>query len=428
MRKKHFIILVSVLLLSGCSLSDGADISVSETNEDLENLSEPENFDNDETDGAPAGVSFAEIPQQTAETDTGGSVSLIKEESDRIRDMVSFEGEFVSFEELGYEQYVLNPKTELDWFYERPNAIDNERLYFFKYGWTGEQIRLLNVYEYDVPAGTSNCIEMPADCSEIIYIDRDYILYCNFPEFYSGLLNARFYLIDRNTGETINASNIIMPFQTRLSSAFVRCGDYLFFTRYEAMTAEDGYSQTVELLMRYSLSRNELQAVELAKLLGAVGDEIVIAPFGGTLERVHYTLDSVPFYASPDELYLGGEQVGYVVPTDRSTVFGERYEAGRLFPLRGKNLRKPVFTTAYGVSVEEFLITAQSAAAVRLITTDGAYADSAEMVIADTKNKKTAVFPKYGDEVDYGFLMCDGDWIYFSYYDDHRIVALNTGN
>ena len=77
--------------------------------------------------------------------------------------------------------------------------------------------------------------------------------------------------------------------------------------------------------------------------------------------------------------------------------------------------------------MDEFLISAQSAAAVRVTRTDGADDDYSEMIIADTQNKKAAVFPKYGDEVDYGFLICDGDWIYFSYYDDHRIVALNTG-
>lgn len=417
--RKGLIALGSVLLLSGCSLTDAADISESQTWESGENTDVSESSYGAET-AATAGVSRAEDPRETS-----NGVSLIRSEVDRVKDMVSFEGDFVPFEELGFEQYVIERV-----FSGYSFAADNEMLYFFEYNITGdtgstaEKRRLLAVYEYNVPKGATTRIEMPEGCLDIIYIDRDYILY--YVEDSSKALLARYVQLDRSSGETFDVSGTEDLYYIT-EDRCVRCGDYLFFTVGKWITpyeGYDGYDTQVKFLTRYSPVRREAQTVGAAELLGAVGDEVITAPFGGMLNKTHYTLDTVAFYASPDELYLGGELAGYVVPTDRNKVFGERFEAGRLFPSGVKKIYKPIFTTAYGVTVGDFLISASSAAAITLAGADGR---PEAIVLADTANNKAAVLPKYGDEPDYGFLKCSGDWIYILYCDG-KIVAVNTGN
>ncbi|MDE6030088.1 MAG: hypothetical protein K2G32_00515, partial [Oscillospiraceae bacterium] len=403
--------------MAGCSLSDGSDISVNET-ESFESASEEISQTRGEVDNAPAGVSSPERSSY-AQTDPNGGVSLVKGEFDDIMEMVSFEGEFVPFEELGYEQYMTYPQVGT-----QPSAVDNELLFFFEYrfmgdtGPTGEKNTLLNVYEYNLLTDTSECIAMPDGCISIMYIDREYIIYGG-QDVFALNPDVRFYQINRASGEIIDVTDPGIPFRIWGYGNFVRCGDYLFFTRVESMETESGgYDEAVELLVRYSFTRNVSEVVKAAELLGAVGEEVIIAPFGSRLENMHYTLSSVSFDFSPDQLYLGGEQIGYVVPTDRNTIFGEKYEVGRLLPSSLGNIYKPVLTTNYGTTVEEFLLTEKSVAAVRVI---GDTIDSAEILIVDTKNKRAAAVPKYGDETTYGYIMCDGDWIYFSYYGYDRI-------
>lgn len=419
---KKLCIFACVLLMAGCSLSDGSDISANET-ESFGSASEEMSQTRGEADNAPAGVSSPERSSY-AQTDPNGGVSLVKGEFDDIMEMVSFEGEFVPFEELGFEQYTLYPPVGTE-----PDAADKELLFFFEYrfmgdtGPTGEKNTLLNVYEYNLLTGTSECIAMPENCSFIMYIDREYIIYCDY-DVYPLNPDTRFYQINRASGEIIDVTDPEIPFQMLGYGNFVRCGDYLFFTRVERMETESGsYHEAVELLVRYSFTRNVSEVVKAAELLGAVGEDVIIAPFGRSLEQLHYTNSAVDFDFSPNRLYLGGEQIGYVVPTDRSTIFGEKYEAGRLLPSSLGNIYKPVLTTNYGTTVDEFLLTEKSVAAVRVI---GDTEDSAEILIVDTKNKRAAAVPKYGDETVYGYIMCDGDWIYFSYYGDRRIIAINT--
>ena len=433
MRKKFVVLLGTILMLSGCSLSDETDIPEYETAESLGEKVDYELYTDSQggSDGAPAGVS-PEIPSY-AETDANGGVSLLKGEYDNIRELVSFDGEFVPFEELGFGVYEcrVDSISESALLRDQPDAADKELLYFFEFDYWGnratfyDEVKLLNVYEYNLLTGSAQTIGMPEDCSGIVYIDREYILYYIVTGDYSSVTDYRYYLINRTTGETTDAGGLAEYFQIYSNCVQVRCGDYLFFTRWENMIAEyGGYDETIQLLVRYSLSRNESQVLKAAELLGAVGDEIIIAPFGSGLEQVHYTLSSVSFNASPDSLYLGGDLLGYVVPTDRSTVFGEKYEAGRIFPLNSGNIYKPIITTSYGTVIEEFLINAQAVAAVRVL----GELDSAEILIVDANNKRAAAVPKYGDETDYGYIMSDGNWIYLSYYSDHRIIAINTGD
>lgn len=423
---KKLCIFACVLLMAGCSLSDGSDISANET-ESFGSASEEMSQNRGEVDNAPAGVSSPERSSY-AQTDPNGGVSLVKGEFDDIMEMVSFEGEFVPFEELGFEQYVMtDPQIGT-----QPSAVDKELLYFFGYssygfmvdtGTVDEEHSLFNVYEYNLLTDTTECIAMPENCSFIMYIDREYIIYGS-QDVFALNPDTRFYQINRASGEIIDVTDPEIPFQMLGYGNFVRCGDYLFFTRVERMETESGsYHEAVELLVRYSFTRNVSEVVKAAELLGAVGEDVIIAPFGRSLEQLHYTNSAVDFDFSPNRLYLGGEQIGYVVPTDRSTIFGEKYEAGRLLPNSLGNIYKPVLTTNYGTTVEEFLLTEKSVAAVRVVVDT---IDSAEILIVDTKNKRAAAVPKYGDETVYGYIMCDGDWIYFSYYGDRRIIAINT--
>ena len=429
MRKKLGIF-AAVIMLAGCSLSEGSDISGGSSVDSTESVSIPEESSAPkEPDSAPAGMT-APVSPSYAETESGG-VSLVKGEYDDIKETVSFEGEFVPFEELGYDVYEcrVDSISENGKFVSPPNAVDKELLYFFEYNYWGtdggfyDEIKLLNVHEYDLLTGTSETISLPEDCTSILYIDRDYILYC-----VSSDEDIRFYQINRASGETVDVTDLDTLFQVLgafWGGKLVRCGDYIFFDRWETIVTEDGrYSETADILVRYSLTRNTVQTVAAAELLGAVGDNIIIAPIGSGLEQMHYTLDSVGFDFSADQLYLSGELIGYVVPTDRSAIFGEKHEAGRLLPSPSGNVYKPVLTANYGAVIEEFLLTESAAAAVRVLDNNG----MPHMLIIDTKAKKASEVPKYGDEVDYGYIMSDGSWIYFSYYFDHRIIAINTAD
>ena len=357
---KKVFLLSAVILLTGCSLSGGSDIS--DKTESIENTVSAESAESSipgestapgEPDSAPAGVTAPDSAPETVET---GGVSLVKGEYDDIKEMVSFDGEFVPLEELGYEWYTAYPQAGIEL-----SAADKELLYFFEYrfmgdtGPTSEEQRLLNIYEYNILTGESECIAMPEDCSGIMYIDRDYILYYTSSNGRLWSDNPRFYQINRASGETIDINNLESPIQVWgvWASGFFRCGDYIFFNRTENILTEDGrYKEPADLLVRYSLTRNVSQTVAAAELLGAVGDNIIIAPVGSELEQMHYMLDSISFDFSADQLYLGGDQIGYVVPTDRSTIFGEKYEIGRLLPSPSGNVYKPVLTANYGTVIE----------------------------------------------------------------------------
>lgn len=430
--KKAFL-LSAVILLTGCSLSEGSDIS--DKTESIENTVSAESAESyipeestapNEPDSAPAGVTAPDRAPDTVET---GGVSLVKGEYDDIKEMVSFDGEFVPLEELGYDIYEVQAEN---WGYPGPDAVDKELLYSFEYSFMGdmgltyEDQRVLNIYEYNIMTGESECIAMPEDCTEIMYVDRDYILYysASYEDMRSG--NTRFYQINRASGETIDITDMNTSFQVWSSlygANLVRCGDYIFFTRTENIRTEDGrYSEPADLLVRYSLTRNVSQTVTAAEPLGAVGDNIIIAPVGSELEQVHYTLDSIGFDFSPDRLYLDGEQIGYVVPTDRSAIFGEKYEVGRLLPSPSGNVYKPVLTANYGTRVTQFLLTESSAAVVQVSGADY----SSELLIIDTKNKKAAAVPHEEGVTNYGHIRCDGDWIYFALFGDNHIIAINT--
>ncbi len=417
--RKILSVLAAVIMLAGCSLSESSDIEV-ESIESAESDIPAESTDRSENGGAPAGV--REISAY-AETAPSGGVSLTRGEYDYLKEMVSFEGEFVPFEELGYDLYMTYPGKAVSIF-----AADKELLYLHSRapdgGLSDEQQEGFSVCEYNLLTDTSEYIAMPENCSSVVYIDREYILYSS-SDMDSMNNETRYYQINRASGEIIDVTdqNLFQVIWGQ-NSGYTRCGDYIFFNRIESLTTDDGrYGESVSLLVRYSLTRNISEVIKAAYLLGAAHDEVIIAPFGSGLEQMHYTISSVSFDFSPDQLYLGGDQIGYVVPTDRSTIFGEKYEVGRLLPSPSGNVYKPVLTANYGTTVEEFLLTENSAAAVRVIGDTG---DPAEILIVDTKNKRAAAVPEYGNETDYGYIMSDGDWIYFSYYDDSRIIAINT--
>lgn len=428
---KKVFLLSAVILLTGCSLSGGSDIS--DKTESIENTVSAESAESSfpeestapgEPDSASAGVTAPDRAPDTMET---GGVSLVKGEYDDIKEMVSFDGEFVPLEELGYDIYEVQAEN---WGYPGPDAIDKELLYSFEYKFMGDigvlygDQELLSVNEYNILTGESESIPMPEDCTDIIYIDRDYIIY--YSSSYEDIQNTRFYQINRASGETIDITDMNTSFQVWSSlygANLVRCGDYIFFNRWENIVTEDGrYSKPTFLLVRYSLTRNVSQTVAAAELLGAVGDNIIIAPIGSELEQMHYMLDSISFDFSADQLYLDGDQIGYVVPTDRSAIFGEKYEVGRLLPSPSGNIYKPVLTTNYGTTVREFLLTEQSTAAVQVQGADNSF----ELLIIDTKNKKAAAVPHEEDVTYYGFIKSDGDWIYFDLLGDECIKAINT--
>lgn len=395
-----------ITLLSGCNR--GSDISESvpeSTAGEYENtrFSGSESAEESVLSDSPAGISAAEYaPEPIPETDINGNVSLVKNQFDYLREMTDFSGQYMTFEEMGFRSYTLVDLTEK---YGRVLSADGERIFFqdIEYDNEGYPVSDNIITEYNVRTGTAESFTSPM--TTVLFIDRDYIVY---------LSEGKLLLTIRESGESL-----VLPRSESYTYGgynalrVQRLGQSIFYNISEEFSNADGsISFESSVLCRYQPRTGYAETLAAdANIIGATHEDIYCASSGGIVSRYRASglYDELEFPSN--FLYAKGGQAGYILPASGETIFGQRFEVGRLLYI----YQQPILMTHFGTSVYDVGITSESVAFIQL---DSSYDTTVLMV--DINNNMAA---------DTGYnkiLHCGSEWVYLMNYDGDNILAVNT--
>lgn len=421
MRKEILLLTFAAFtMLAGCTRGEDSLHAAEETADN--SIIVTEECISEETDNAPAGIDTVPVHEtQSEEITMSDGVSLIKGEYDYLRNMIDFGGEYTDLEQLGYEYYSFSCNEVFSGYADcqiRFKYSDEELLYFDIYDGGTAAVNVLG--EYNVRTGEQAIIVPPEGCDEILYADRDYIIYYSLElrenELSDAYYTAVYYCMSRDTGK---AARFYEDYANTVEN-IVRCGNSFYFNTYEYFISSDGgIDAYMYVLNRYIPNQDYLMKIKVgAEILSGREYGLILMTPRGLCQYDIYS-EGLYFTYSLPNLYLDGEQTGYVSAYERSDIFGERCEVGRLIPYGNYEYYvKPVFHTYYGTSVNGLVISAQSAAAVSL--SDGT------MLLIDFGNNTAAVINDKSN-AEY-HCSSDGDWLYFSDYNssDAAFIAVNT--
>jgi hypothetical protein len=435
------LILAAVLpvTLCGCNKSDNS----SETSSSAPNVTEDytETETAAVTSSAPSGVPATEKSSYayttTQAVPDGSGVSLTKDEFADVKSMVNFDGEFIPFEDMGYEYYTYSYDYSPDQDF---CSFDNEYIYFeaIKEVSSGTDTGASCLAEYNFRTGELNYIDIGAEFKEIVLADRDFVIYSYISEtvpFYGSDNNLitnideyEYAVYVRETGE-----HLILPSSTNTIDHyfpynFVHMGKSIYYNVDEFFTSETGKSEiTLPVVYRYIPAQNYLMSnSETAEILGKSESLYSLIKY---FDGMVYNTDTLDHYDNTaiglprSMLYTYGDYPGYILPKSTNSIFGDSYSAGIVL----YSTMKEIFSTNYGTDINEIVVSGQSAAAASIDKND--YYVS---LLMDSRSGVATIVPD--SEGNVPFISCDGDWLYFTYYSEsddgssfsQKILAVNT--
>ncbi len=392
------------ILLSGCNRGSDVSESVPDTSESAEIRSDgAETADDPAFPDSPAGITAPDAPA----ADDNSGVSLTRDKYDYLREMTDFSGQYMTLEEMGYH-CVYIPEDAISgfgYFY----TADDEWLYFQKttYDNDGLQITDLIITEYNILTGEYDSFELPTSPRDLEYIDRDYIVY--------GYDDA-LVLLTRENGETITLPESEKYFPNNYDSSVKRIGQGFYYNITEVFSNYDGsMCFDVEVLCKYLPKIDSFAKLGAdMDIIGATSEEVFCKSSGGLVYRYGGWVDG-KFEMPYDYLHIAGRYMGYISPATTDTIFGRRYEVGRVLPDNNTSgaSQKPIFMTHYGTYAADIGITSESVAFIQLLNEEMA------TVLAVDINGKKAADTGYNE-----ILSCGKDWVYLKKFDDESIMAV----
>lgn len=406
-----------ITLLSGCNR--GADVS--ENIPELPTSEAAYRSDSAEAAGdpafsdSPAGLFPLDnisdtVPDTIPPTDDYGNVSLVRDKYDYLREMTDFPGQYYQLEELGYE--CVTVPAEVSERYGNASIADGELLYFqnIEFDEWGYAVTDLTVTEYNIITREAVSFELPTKWYAL-YIDRDYAVYKD-----QGWLA----LFIRESGETVALPESEKYYPSMYYNRGVkRVGQSFYYNISEEFSNADGsMSFDSRVLCRYMprVDRFEKLAADM-DIIGATSQEILCKSSGGLIYRYGGWVDGY-FELPYDYLYTAGTYMGYISPATAETLFGRRYEVGRVLTYDTTDAYQlPIFMTHFGTYAYNMGITSDSVAFVELCGQTG------NIVLAVDINANMAADTGYDS-----IICCGSDRVYLRDFDNDNILAINTSS
>ena len=402
---------VGIITLSGCSR--GADIS---ENIPESTAGESEESQFSESTGTAEGSAFPDSPAgltdsaSASQTDFNGSVSLVRDKYDYLREMIDYSGQFVDFGELGFTSYVLT-EEEIGGF-GRLFSAKGEQLFFLSFASDeyGYPISDYIITGYNIITHETDFLVLSSDY-RVDYIDEDYIIY-------SGSDGP--VLLVRESGETM-----LMPESDKYSSNIYygndvrRVGQSFFYNITEEFSNADGsMTFTSSVLCRYAPRLDYFAKVAAdMNIIGATDDDVYCVSSGSKIYRFRSDEAYASFEFPYDYLHISSGQAGYIAPMTSDTIFGRRYEVGRMLPDSTTHAYQyPILMTYFGTTASDIAVTNNSIAFVHL------YSDTGIVLAVDINRGMAA-------DTGYNMIRHSGsEWVYLSNYNDNSILAINTSS
>lgn len=421
------ILLISTVLLAGCGGNTPSDSS--ETSSEVSSVVPPDVTDSSESEADPIGgeepaatdttsSSINTIASEPPEQDSG--IVLKDPEYTKLKEMITFDGEFVNLADIGAEVKELKVSDINNGRDVTPINADDEMLYYMYSSDSGASL-----IEFNAETLERKSIMSKETIFDVIYADNDYIIYTD--RVYNGSDDqpkdaVQYRIILRGDGTERD-----MP-SAYNGGGIYRIGKSLFFNCnkriYDNATDE---MYTANVVYRYSPEPDYLTvsydngivygASDYGMSLGKNGSIYYCDPVTDP-----YVSGEYPFSAAA--MFMAGEYPTYTVLWN-SDALGDKYEVG-YYP--HYLVRKVLFRTQYKTVIYSTTVTKEKAAVSIL---HSGYDSNNYAAVIDAANKKAAVLGGLEDSSD---IFSSGSYVYifndFEYpiVNSKRLIVINTAN
>ena len=417
------ILLISTVLLAGCGGNTPSDSS------ETSSVAPPDVTDSSESEADPVGgeepaatdttsSSINTIASEPPEQDSG--IVLKDPEYTKLKEMITFDGEFVNLADIGAEVKELKVSDINNGRDVTPINADDEMLYYMYSSDSGASL-----IEFNAETLERKSIMSKETIFDVIYADKDYIIYTD--QVYNGSDDqpkdaVQYRIILRGDGTERD-----MP-SAYNGGGIYRIGKSLFFNCnkriYDNATDE---MYTANVVYRYSPEPDYLTvsydngivygASDYGMSLGKNGSIYYCDPVTDP-----YVSGEYPFSAAA--MFMAGEYPTYTVLWN-SDALGDKYEVG-YYP--HYLVRKVLFRTQYKTVIYSTTVTKEKAAVSIL---HSGYDSNNYAAVIDAANKKAAVLGGLEDSSD---IFSSGSYVYifndFEYpiVNSKRLIVINTAN
>ncbi len=417
------ILLISTVLLAGCGGNTPSDSS------ETSSVAPPDVTDSSESEADPVGgeepaatdttsSSINTIASEPPEQDSG--IVLKDPEYTKLKEMITFDGEFVNLADIGAEVKELKVSDINNGRDVTPINADDEMLYYMYSSDSGASL-----IEFNAETLERKSIMSKETTFDVIYADKDYIIYTD--QVYNGSDDqpkdaVQYRIILRGDGTERD-----MP-SAYNGGGIYRIGKSLFFNCnkriYDNATDE---IYTANVVYRYSPEPDYLTvsydngivygASDYGMSLGKNGSIYYCDPVTDP-----YVSGEYPFSAAA--MFMAGEYPTYTVLWN-SDALGDKYEVG-YYP--HYLVRKVLFRTQYKTVIYSTTVTKEKAAVSIL---HSGYDSNNYAAVIDAANKKAAVLGGLEDSSD---IFSSGSYVYifndFEYpiVNSKRLIVINTAN
>lgn len=417
------ILLISTVLLAGCGGNTPSDSS------ETSSVAPPDVTDSSESEADPVGgeepaatdttsSSINTITSAPPEQDSG--IVLKDPEYTKLKEMITFDGEFVNLADIGAEVKELKVSDINNGRDVTPINADDEMLYYMYSSDSGASL-----IEFNAETLERKSIMSKETIFDVIYADKDYIIYTD--QVYNGSDDqpkdaVQYRIILRGDGTERD-----MP-SAYNGGGIYRIGKSLFFNCnkriYDNATDE---MYTANVVYRYSPEPDYLTvsydngivygASDYGMSLGKNGSIYYCDPVTDP-----YVSGEYPFSAAA--MFMAGEYPTYTVLWN-SDALGDKYEVG-YYP--HYLVRKVLFRTQYKTVIYSTTVTKEKAAVSIL---HSGYDSNNYAAVIDAANKKAAVLGGLEDSSD---IFSSGSYVYifndFEYpiVNSKRLIVINTAN
>lgn len=410
MKKCFLALTLSLLLLTGCggndlsqsdvsgNISDGTHGTVADTETvTSESLSgekgsggvyEGDNSGDDlsgenGSSGAFGGNNAVDsISDGTSSADTAvsnvGGVVLADPEYKKLKEMITFDGEFTTLADIGAKvtetvpkEHLSNGSSESDVYFEIIGAQD-ECVYFQIYDYSDPDNAAPCVVEYNAETAAYSTV-WKGQVSYIVYADKDFIIY---------VADGNFRIYCRGEDK-----DLAMP-DMYLGLPVYRMGKSLFFN-YNGQIYDEANDRTtsVNYVCRFAPLSDYCSIVYDNGLLYGASDKGMCLGINGSVCYTNpiydpYVIGEYPFGAAAMD--MAGVYPTYTVLWNTDAL-GDKYEVG-YYP--HYLVRKPLLRTQYNTNVYVTAVT-EDKAAVALLQAKGQ--DNFCAAVIDSVNKKAAL-------------------------------------